>query len=144
MAGEAPKTYKLGPGTLKIGATGTAVDYAPQVTGCTVTWDKDTTDAVPVLSGGELRGDTTYSATLNANVFQDLDSAAPGIVQWSWENKGMEIPVEFIPSTAAGMSVTGTVVVDPLDVGGDEAKARPRSDFEWAFVGEPVLGPTGP
>lgn len=143
-AGDPPKTYKLGPGTLTIGEVGTAVDYAAQVTGCTVTWDKEKEDDIPVLSGGALTGDTTYTATLAGNVFQDLDSATPGLVEFTWDNKGTEVPVTFVPATAAGMEVTGTVIVDPLDVGGEEAKSRPRSDFEWAFVGEPVLGPVGP
>lgn len=141
MANEAPKTYKLGPGTLNIGDVGTAVDYAPQVTGCTVSWSKEKEDDVPVLSGGSLTGDTTYTATLSANVFQDLDATDPGLVQWSWANKGTEVPVTFIPSTDAGVQVAGTVVVDPINVGGDTAKARPRSDIEWAFVGEPAINP---
>lgn len=140
MAGEAPKTYKLGPGTLQIGEVGSEVDYAPQVTGCTVSWDKDKEDDVPVLSGGSLTGDTTYTATLSANLFQDLGEAT-GIVAFSWANKGTEVPVTFIPSTDAGQQVTGIIVMDPVDVGGDEAKSRPRSDVEWAFVGEPVLEP---
>lgn len=138
MVNEAPKTYKLGPGKLTIGETGSAVDYEAQITGCTVAWDKDKEDDVPVLSGGSLTGDTTYTATLSGNVFQDLGEVA-GLVEFSWANKGTEVPVVFIPSTDAGRQVTGTVIIDPIDVGGDEAKQRPRSDFEWAFVGEPAL-----
>ena len=139
MVNEAPKTYKLGPGTLRLGETGTAVDYAMQATGATVSWDKDKDDDVPVLSGGLLAGDTTYTATLAGNVFQDLDSATPGLVEYTWTNKGTEVPVEFIPATSAGMRVVGVVIIDPLDVGGEEVKKRPRSDFEWSFVGEPTL-----
>jgi hypothetical protein len=142
MVGEAPKTYKLGPGVLEIGEVGTEVDYAAQITGCTITWDKDKEDDTPVLSGGLLAGDTTYTASLNAEVFQDLGEA-DGLVEFSWANKGTEVPVTFIPSTAAGRQVTGIVIVDPIDVGGDEAKSRPRSDIEWSFVGEPVLGAIG-
>lgn len=140
MAGEAPTTYQLGPGTLNIGATGSEVDYAAQITGCTVAWSKDKEDDVPVLSGGSLTGDTTYTAVLSANLFQDLGAVSGGLVAFSWANKGQEVPVEFIPSTAAGQAVTGVVIVDPIDVGGDEAKGRPRSDIEWSFVGEPSLG----
>lgn len=139
MVGEAPKSYKLGPGTLKIGDVGSEVDYAAQMTGCTVKWDKEKEDDTPVLSGGSLTGDTTYTATLAANLFQDLGEVA-GLVEFSWANKGMEVSVTFVPSTAAGRQVTGTVIVDPIDVGGEEAKSRPRSDIEWAFVGEPTLG----
>lgn len=138
MAGEAPKTYKLGPGELTIGEVGSEVDYAAQITACTVSWDKDKEDDTPVLSGGVLTGDTTYTATLSGTVFQDIAEAA-GLVAFTWANKGTEVPVVFVPSTEAGRQVTGTVVVDPLDIGGDEVKGRPTSDFEWAFVGEPAL-----
>lgn len=134
----APKTYKLGPGQLLIGATGSSVDYAAQITGCTVKWDKDKGDDTPVLSGGSLTGDTTYTATLSANLFQDLGEAQ-SLVSFSWANKGTEVDVVFIPSDDAGQQVSGVVIIDPIDVGGDEAKARPRSDIEWAFVGEPAL-----
>ena len=47
-------------------------------------------------------------------------------------------PVEFVPSTAADKSITGSVVVNPMDVGVD-AKTKPTSDIEYAFQGEPVL-----
>lgn len=143
MVNEAPSTYKLGPGTLVVGEVGTPVDFTPQVTGATVSWDKDKDDDVPVLSGGSLTGDTTYTATLSANVFQDL-ADDDGIVAYSWEHKGETVPVTFIPSTAAGKQVTGDVVMDPIDIGGDEAKQRPRSDIEWAFVGEPALEDVAP
>lgn len=142
MVNEAPTTYKLGPGTLVIGETGTEVDFTPQVTGCTVSWDKDKDDDVPVLSGGSLTGDTTYTATLSANLFQDLGD--DGIVMFSWAHKGETVPVTFIPSTAEGKKVTGNVILDPIDVGGDEAKQRPRSDIEWSFVGEPELEAVAP
>lgn len=134
----APKTFKLGPGTLTIGEVGTAVDFALQFTGATVSWSKDKDDDVPVLSGGLLAGDTTYTASLSGNVFQDL-AEDDGLVAYSWEHKGEEVPVVWVPSDAAGKRVTGTIVMDPIDIGGDEAKKRPRSDVEWAFVGEPVL-----
>lgn len=140
---DAPKTYRLGPGVLKIGETGGEVDYAPQVTGCTIKWSKDKEDDVPVLSGGALTGDTTYTAVLSANVFQDL-GAAQSLVDFTWANKGTEVPFTFVPSTAAGRQVVGVVIIDPIDVGGDEAKTRPRSDIEWACVGEPDLGAVAP
>src|SRR5688500_9855859 len=98
MAGEAPVTYKLGPGTLNIGEVGTEVDFTAQITGCTVAWSKDQEDDTPVLSGGVLAGDTTYTASLAANLFQDLTTG--GIVEFSWTNKGTQVPVTFIPSTA--------------------------------------------
>lgn len=143
MVGEAPSTYTLGPGTIQIGEVGDLVDFTAQLTGGTVAWDKEKEDDVPVLSGGTKAGDTTYTATISGNVFQDL-AAVDGLVEWTWANKGTQVPIVFTPSTAAGKSVSGEVIVDPIDVGGDEMKTSPRSDFEWDFVGEPVLGAIAP
>lgn len=138
MPGEAPSTYVLGPGEITIGEVGTAVDFTAQLTGGTVTWDKEKEDDVPVLSGGVLAGDTTYTAKISGNVFQDLGDAG-GLVEFSWTNKGAQFPFSYTPATAVGRSITGVVTIDPIDVGGDEMKKRPQSDFEWDFVGEPEL-----
>lgn len=139
MVNEAPQTYKLGPGELQIGAVGSEIDFTAQLTGCTVSWDKDKEDDVPVLSGGVLAGDTVYTAKISGNLFQDL-GAEDSVLEWTWTHKGEALPFAFTPSSAAGKTVSGVVVVDPIDVGGDEVKKRPRSDFEWSCVGEPTLG----
>lgn len=130
------KSYRMGPGTLTIGAVGSPVDFTAQVTACTVAWDKDQEDSQPTLSGEELAGEITYSANLTATLIQDLTD--DGLVEWSWANKGTQHPFTFEPSTAAGKSVTGVVTVDPIDVGGD-VKTRPTSDIEWSCVGEPAI-----
>lgn len=131
------KSNKLGPGTLTIGEVGTPVDFSAQVASCTLTWSKDQEDPVPVLSGEELAGDKTYRAALKANVILDLTE--DGLVDYTWDNKGTPVPFTFVPSSAAGRSISGVVEVDPIDVGG-EAKKTMRSDIEWACVGEPTLG----
>lgn len=129
------KSNKLGPGTFTIG-TGTPTDYAAQVASFTVKWNLDQDDAVPVLSGDELEGDETWTATLSGNVIADLTDG--GMVEWTWTNKGTVVPFTFVPSTTAGMAVSGQCKVRPLDIGGD-AKKTMRSDFEWSCVGEPSL-----
>ena len=131
------KSYKMGPGTLTIGETGAPVDFTSQVTKCVVAWKVDEDDSVPVLSGEELEGEDTYSASLQATLIQDLTEA--GLVEYTWANKGAQVPFTFVPSTAAGRSISGVVKVRPMDVGGD-VKKRPTSDIEWPCVGEPELG----
>lgn len=131
------KSYKVGPGTLTLGAVGSPVDLTAQVTSCTVKWNKDQADNVPVLSGEELSGDITYTASLAATVLQDLSD--DGLVDYTWTNKGDQVPFTFVPSSATGKAISGVLVVDPIDVGGD-VKTRPTSDLEWACVGEPTLG----
>jgi hypothetical protein len=43
-----------------------------------------------------------------------------------------------VPNTVAGKKITGTVTVEPISVGGD-VDSDAESEFEWDFVGEPVL-----
>lgn len=131
------KSYKVGPGTLTIGAVGTSVDFTAQITAAVIKWGKKAEDDVPTLSGEELRGERTYTASLNATLIQDLTD--DGLVDYSWDNKGAVVPFAYSPSTDTGRSITGMVEVDPIDVGG-EAKTRPTSDIEWSCVGEPQLG----
>src|SRR5262245_12454617 len=137
------KTVKLGPGLLTVGATGTEVDFTCQITGAVVEWSADVGDDTTVLCGEVVPGERTYSSTLSGTLYQDLGAAAnAGIVQYSWDHKGETVPFVFTPSTTAAQSVTGNVILDPLSVGGDTAGENMTSDFEWAIVGEPTLGPS--
>jgi hypothetical protein len=130
-------SYTVGPGVLALGAVGTSVDWSAQVKGCKVTPKVNAEDNVNVLSGGQLAGERTYDWSLSATVVQDLSD--DGNVEWSWEHAGEEVPFTFTPSTAMGKSVTGTLIVDPLELGGD-AKTKPTSDLEFSIVGTPALG----
>jgi hypothetical protein len=131
------KSYKMKDGTLTIGETGSPVDFTSQVTKCVVKWSVDEDDTVVVLSGEELPGEETHTAVLQATVLQDLSD--DGLVDYSWANKGAQVPFSFVPASAAARSISGMVKVRPIDVGGDVNK-RPTSDIEWPCVGEPVLG----
>jgi len=132
-------TVKLGPGLLTIGATGTEVDFTCQVTAAHVDWSVDEDDNTKVLCGDTIPGERTYTAALAGTLFQDL-GVATGIVEYTWTHKGEQVAFVFVPSTDAGKQVSGTLIVDPLTIGGDESGANMTSDFEWAIVGDPVLG----
>jgi hypothetical protein len=135
----AVKSTKLGPGTLTLGETGTLQDASCQLTGAVVGWDKDKADDVTVLCGDVVAGGTTYTATLSGNFLQDLEDEA-GLVAFTWANKGTEQPFTYTPNTAAGATVTGVVIIDPIDVGStDDYGSTLASDFEWSCVGEPEL-----
>lgn len=127
---------KLGPGTLTIDV-GSVVDLSVQVTSATVQWSKESEDDVTVLSGDVVPGVTTYSAVLSGEILQDLADAS-GVVATSWAQRGEEATFTYVPSTAAGRQVTGVLIVDPLDVGG-EIGSRGTSSFEWQIVGDPTL-----
>lgn len=130
---------KLGPGTLIIGETATTLDMSCQLSAAKVEWDKDKEDDTEVLCGESIAGGTTYTAKLTGTVLLDLSPT--GMVDYTWTNKGMQVPFVFVPNTAAGQQVTGDLTIDPLDVGGDEVKKNMSVDFEWDCVGEPVFEP---
>lgn len=130
-------TYTTGPGQLIFGATGSEHEFAAQITSCTVEWDVEEGEVVPVLSGGEVAEEDDYSAKLAGNLFGDITET--GITTWSWENKGKIEPFTFVPTSALERAVTGMVKIRPLGVGGD-VKTKSRQDFEWQCIGEPALG----
>lgn len=134
------KKYTVGDGTLTIGAA--PLDISAQVTSMRIEWTENVTtaDVIPVLSGEETGGEeeATYTAALAGNVVQDIDAA--GFVEYSWTNKGTEVPFVFVPNTAKGRQVTGTVRVSPVTLGGDVRDKTPRSDISWSCIGDPVLG----
>lgn len=136
MAGD-PKSYKLGPGSLIVGETGTPLEISCQITACTVEFDFDAEDDVPTLCGGTLAGDETESAMLTGTIIQDLSDE--GVVEYSWTNSGTVQPFTFIPNTELGREITGSLKMRRLNVGGD-VKTSPTSDFEWPIVGMPELG----
>lgn len=138
MTSPTPSVRKLGPGALAIGAVGSSVDFAPRCTSAKVTWKANTSDDVPTLSGDVVAGDRTYTATLEASVFQDdLYPGVGGLVDWTWAHKGQQVPFTYTPYSG-GRAITGELIVDPLDVGGDVGKKN-QSDIKWDCVGEPDL-----
>jgi hypothetical protein len=90
-----------------------------------------------VLDGSTIAGDRTYTATLEATVYQD-DLTAGDLIDYSWTHKGTQVPFTFTPY-AGGRAITGQLVVDPLDVGGDVNKKN-TSDIKWGCVGRADAG----
>lgn len=127
---------KLGPGVLTVGASGTPQDFSNRCTSATVKWGVKSEDDTLTLAGTTEAGDRTYTATLEASVFQDdLDDA--GLTVYTWANKGTVQPFTYTPYVG-GKSITGEVVIDPLDVGGEVGKKN-KADIKWGCVGEPEL-----
>lgn len=130
------KSTVLGPGILEFGETGSLKDFSCQVTSVTVGMEPDRDDPTPTLCGDSLVGEATYNAELEATLVQDLEES--GIVKWSWDHRGETVPVRYVPNRAAGLEVTGRVIIDPISIGGD-VKVRNTSDITYSFVGEPDL-----
>ena len=141
----AVQSFKMGPGTLKLGTAG-AFDASCQVTSAQVAASEnvDAEDPIDVLCGEQIEGDETVTLewTLSGTFVQDL--AAAGVVAYSWTNASDWVDFELIPNTAGARKITGRCRLVPLAAGG-EVKTRPTSDFEWAAKGpgtaaDPVLG----
>ena len=135
MVARAPRAQKLGPGELKIGSE--ELDISCQMTEVKITWDYDEDDAVPVLCGGSMPGDTTYQAKLEGEAYQDLTEN--GIIDYTWKNRGEVKTVSFTPTTGTA-KVTGSIVIQPLDLGGEVGKKN-TSSLEFSFAGDPVFTP---
>jgi hypothetical protein len=130
-------TYKLGPGTLSIGETGTAIDVSCLVNNATIAASKDEGDSTTKLCGTVVPGSVTYTYSLSGNVDTDVDDPA-GLFALSQTAAGTEQSFTFTPNTEAGTTATGTLVIDPLDFGGDTTGETMTSDFEFSIVGAPT------
>lgn len=134
MAGEG---VPLGPGTLKIGATGTEIDVSCLVNNAVIAAEKEQGDSVTKLCGTVVPGATTYSYVLSGNMDTDI-AEATGFFALSVNNPGSQQGFEYVPNTEAGTTASGTLILDPLDFGGDETTQTMTSDFEFTIVGEPA------
>lgn len=128
---------KLGPGTLKIGATGDLLDVSCQVNNAVIAATKDEGDSTTKLCGDVVPGAVSYTYALSGNLDTDVDQS-DGIFALSQASPGTQQDFEFVPNTAAVTKAVGKLVIDPLDFGGDESGAYMTSDFEFSIVGVPV------
>ena len=137
MTVTAGEGHPLGPGTLKIGATGTEIDVSCLVNNVTISANKNQDDNVTKLCGTVVPGAVTYDYVIGGNVDTDIGEAT-GLFALSQAAPGSQQAFEFIPNTDVGTTAAGTLIIDPLDFGGDETTQTMASDFEFALVGQPV------
>ncbi len=128
------KASKLGPGLLTIGETGTPQEFGSQVTEVTLEPSFDEGDAIPVLSGEEVPGDTKETYTLKGKLLQDY-SGMESLLVFCKENNGAVLPFVFVPDKTGGLSATGSIVMRPVPFGGT-VKEQNTADFEWQGVGD--------
>lgn len=134
-----PSYLTLGPGTLTFGDTGAATEISDYVKAVKVTPSVNTEDSSLVLSGRVIPGDRRYSYVLAFTTYQTVQKG--GLIDWSYQNAGKELKFEFKPrDKSSAASIKGTVVVDPIELGGDVG-TKPTSDVEFAIVGSPVFTP---
>ena len=132
-----PETFPLGPGTLEFGVTGTEIDVSWVVNNSVIWTDKNQGDSTTKLCGTVKPGAVTYDYSLSGNMDTDVADEA-GFFALSQVQAGKELAYTFTPSTDAGTSAAGTLIVDPLDFGGDTTGETMTSDFEFSLVGAPT------
>ncbi|MFJ1461002.1 hypothetical protein [Nocardia sp. N2S4-5] len=131
------KSYKVGPGTLKLGETGTETDFSCQFSDIALVPGKDSEDALKVLCGDTIPGDVTYTWTLTGTLVQDITDA--GITLYTLSNAGKTVPFQYSPKSDTN-GFSGSLVIDPTKIGGEVGKTA-TADFEWDVVGLPQLVP---
>lgn len=134
----------LGPGTLKIGETGTLIDVSCYVNNAAIEPTKNGGgDPVFKLCGNSRPASFTYSFQLTGNLDVDLGNES-GLFELAWANPGVTVDFEFIPNSDLGRVFTGQVVLDPFRVGADNYGDMLTADFALDCLGKPVLAPIVP
>lgn len=127
----AAKSHKLGPGSLKFGATGSEVEFATRCRSVAVEPEVEESDRLPVLSGDEVDDVDSETYNLTGSVFQDYD--LDSLLVWTHVNAGKTMPFVFRPDNDKALGVKGEVKIKRLRIGGD-VKERNESDFEFRGV----------
>lgn len=91
-------------------------------------------DSTEVLCGNVLDSDSGGSSSwrLTFTGIQDFEDP-DGLINFSWENQGQDVPFNWAPMGTLGPSFSGTVEAWPLALGGDVNK-RLTSDAEWTIT----------
>jgi hypothetical protein len=134
MVGE---TFPLGAGELTIGATASPIDVSCLVNNAVIAASKDQGDSETKLCGTVKVPKPTYEYELSGNMDTDIGDPS-GFFALSQANPGEEYDFSFTPNTDAGTAATGTLIVDPLDFGGDTNGETMKSDFAFTVIGTPV------
>jgi hypothetical protein len=128
----------FGPGTLKIGETGSEIDASCLINSARITMTKDQGDSQTKLCGTVKPGSTQYSYQFTGNIDVDTESGADGLFALSQEAAGTEQTYTFTPNTGDTTAATGTLIIDPLDFGADAYGDTMNSDFTWSLTGKPT------
>lgn len=131
------ETFPLGPGSLTIGQTGSPIDVSCLVNNAAISASKDQGDSQTKLCGTVKVPKPVYTYELAGNMDTDIADAA-GFFALSQTAAGTEQDFTFEPSTDAGTTATGRLIIDPLDFGGEDTGETMTSDFTFTIVGAPV------
>ena len=134
---------KFGPGTLKIGETGTEIDVSCQVNNLILKQAPNRGDSKVMLCGTTKAGSVTYDKTLEGNLDLDLEAGADGLFYLSQTYPGSEQSFTFTPNTAGGDTATGTLILDPMDFGSSEGYGAIMASDVAFIVTDVTITPGG-
>jgi len=129
----AVKSHRLGPGSLKFGATGSEVEFAVGVRKCSIEPETEDGDVIEVLSGDEISDGDEDTYNLTGEILQSYEASS--FIAWAHKNHRAEVPFLFTPDNDKDFAVKGTCKVRRVAIGGD-VKARNTSEFEFPGVGD--------
>lgn len=131
-------TRTLGPGSLKIGETASAREFAANLTNCRITSDTSSEDPTAMLDGSEMDGEDTYTFALAGKIQQDYDFDS--LELYCFTNRGELLPFVFTPANEGGTDWSGIVKIRPVSEVGGDVKKRNTTDFEFPIIGAPTPG----
>ncbi|MFJ3394002.1 hypothetical protein [Leifsonia aquatica] len=131
----------IGPGTLTIGAETDLTNFAGKCTSAKLVPSVKRGDKIQLLDGSEEAGDRTESFALEGKFLQDFGQA-DSKTEWLFEHRGEEHPFVYRPNNGSAKSITGTLTVEAIDMGGDVGE-KPVSDFSFELVGAPTIAAAG-
>ena len=132
----------VGPGLLTIGAAADLTNFSSQIRAAKVVPDVTKGDPIDVLSGEQAPGDRTESNTLVVTLQSDFGHT-DSRTEWLWAHRGQQHPFVYVPNNALGRQITGTLVVEPIEIGGD-VKSKPSAEVTFDIIGEPEFSAVTP
>ena len=122
------KTRTLGPGSLKIGASGSEQDFSADVINTALEPSTDTGDNDNFLDGHTEGGSQTETWALTGSIKEDF--SMNGLQVWCLKNSGKTLPFEWVPNNKGKIKWTGKVNVSAVSIGGD-VKNKNTNDFSF-------------
>lgn len=126
-------TGNLGPGTLTIGMTGTAIDASCLVNDFAIVPTVTAGDVKTMLCGTQKSAPDEIEWTAEGNL--DVDAGlAGGLFALCNDHVGEVVDFTFTPSTAVGTTATGELKLHPLRFGADAQGDYLNSDVSFTLV----------
>ncbi|MDJ1115344.1 hypothetical protein [Microbacterium dauci] len=130
-------TRTLGPGSLKIGETGSEREWAGHLTKTALVPSTSSDDPVAVLDGTEVAGEDTTTWALTGTILDNFEFDS--LQNFAIANAGKEMPFVWTPNNDGGTDYSGTVRIRPIGIGGD-VKKKNTNDLEFPLIGAPTPG----